>query len=212
MTTAFSAHLRDAIDLNLARADAYAARTGGRSRPLSWLLVGLERLCLPTARWFELRAEGIPRRQHLLELSFVPMQGLPESGALPFRRAGPARRQSALALRLLRRLSRQTRAALRDGELGPVVTACERALAGLEVLERRHDAHLAMSRHLVESVGRVAMVATRLGLERDRFAQDLLRLHLVGLPLAPRLDARAQRVHQAGVGLLVNDLPEIPFG
>mgnify|MGYP007046918275 CR=1 FL=1 len=212
MTQAFSAHLRDAMRLNLGRRLTYARRTRGRSRPLSWLLVGLEWLCLPAARWFELRAVGVPPRQHLLELSFVSMQGLPSAEALPFRQAGPAPGQARLAQALMRRLRAQVRASLPSGDMVSVVGGCKRALAGLELLERHHDAHLAMSRHLVESLGRVAMVAERLGLGEDRLARDLVRLHAAGLGSATWLDTRAQRLHQQGAGVLVNDLPAIPFG
>ena len=203
MSNAFSSHLREAIHLNRARRAQYAAMTGGRSAALSTALIALERLTLPLARWFELRAWRQPQRRHLLELSFVPMH-VPASSLRPALREGPSRDQQRPARACLRRLGRS----LHEPDL---VQRCQDTLRALEILERQHGAHLAMSRHLVESIGRVAMVRARLGLEKDRFARDLLRLHALALPLAPWLDGRAQRLHQRGAGLLVNDLPAIPF-
>ena len=50
---AFYIHLTDAIAVNRSRKGYYAARTAGRSRRLSNLLIGMEGALLPFAWWVD---------------------------------------------------------------------------------------------------------------------------------------------------------------
>ncbi|MCP4805374.1 MAG: hypothetical protein GY913_00470 [Proteobacteria bacterium] len=86
----FSTHLHDTIQLNRARRPHYARSSGGRSLVLSNLLIGLEWMSLPAALHLERRAAAHPRRQELLERSFVPIRGR-SSPTPPRLRSGPSR-------------------------------------------------------------------------------------------------------------------------
>ena len=189
----FCEHLLDAIRLNRARRPIYARQSRGRSWLLSNVLLGLEWATLPVAWAFERRATTATRKE-LLDRAFVPVHGAPAPDAL--RRGGPSRRQSRAARRVLRQVD---------------PARCHPALRALEDLEDEHDAALAMSRHLVESIARTAHQAELLGLQDDAFARDLVRLQLAGLPLGVPLDRLAQRLHRRGVRILVDDLPSIPL-
>lgn len=190
---AFEQHLRDAIRINRDRRRVYAPFGGAG---LSRALVFLERLSLPIARAFE-RLARTQRRRALLELTFVPMKVARAESPTLYRGLG-GRAQRRAARRLLGQLARNPRRA-------------RQVLGALIELEELHGAHLAMSRHLVESVGRSQAVIDRLDMGGDRFARALLAVQLAALPLAIPLDARAQRVHARGGGILVNDLPAIVF-
>ena len=72
-----------------------------------------------------------------------------------------------------------------------------------------------MVRHLLESIGLAAVNATRfaeLSAGRTRcLSRNLLLFEAKGLRTAVTLDRRAQEVHALGFGIIVNDVPSIPF-
>jgi hypothetical protein len=206
----FATHLREAIELNRARLPRYAALTGGRSAGVSRRLILAERLALPVAWYIDRRARrfqagGVP----IAVAEFVPMSGVPE-----FRDSfdPPSLRDfSPLDWRALGR-------SLRDaGSVGGFAAVHESADRALDALEREPRFH-SMVRHLLESVRRVAVLAPRhesaaaaAGLPSTRPLSSLmLRLHLLGLGPAARLDAQAAPLQAEGVPILFQDLPRIP--
>ena len=86
-----------------------------------------------------------------------------------------------------------------------------------EVAERetRCEAHFAMVRHMLESIGLAAVNAIRFAElsagETRLLSRSLLLFEAKGMRTAMTLDRRAQPVHALGVGIIVNDLPVIPF-
>lgn len=197
----FTHHLVAAIGINLRRARTYALRTSGRSLFLSAALVALECAALPAAHWVARRADTQARRD-LLEAAFVAMDDLPHARTPPrfISRSAAQVHDAGLALREL---------AARRGRPGDVLTACRATLGVLEALEEAHGAHLAMSRHLVESVARAAALTVAMGMEADPFALALIQLQTRALVLCQPLDALAQACHARGAGILMNDLPAI---
>jgi hypothetical protein len=197
----FTHHLVAAIGINLRRARTYALRTGGRSLFLSATLVALECAALPAAHWVARRADTQARRD-LLEAAFVAMDDLPHAHTSPrfISRSAAQVREAGFALGEL---------AGRRGRPGDVLTACRATLSVLDALEEAHSAHLAMSRHMVESVARAAALTVAMGMEADPFALGLIQLQLRALVLCQPLDALAQACHTRGAGILTNDLPAI---
>ncbi|MCP4805375.1 MAG: hypothetical protein GY884_08505 [Proteobacteria bacterium] len=100
---------------------------------------------------------------------------------------------------------------MRQGDPEGVVRLCRQPLQDLETLESQHEAALAMSRHLVESVARAALQTSELDLAKDALARDLVVLQLAGLPLCVGLDRSAQRLHRRGLNILLDELPPIPL-
>lgn len=197
------AHLLEAIAVNRSRREAYAELTGSTS--LSNTLIGLEQASLPVAAWLDLRSiRG--RRKMLMDQAFVPMDVEPV-GRPPRYRGGHVPHGLVFEMN---DFAAAVRRCVKRGDLQHVhALAC----TWLRELDRREQAagtHLAMTRHLVESIARTAAVAADLHLHRDRLARDLIKVQLWALPLGPLLDRRAQRDHARGVGTLVNDLPPIP--
>lgn len=85
----------------------------------------------------------------------------------------------------------------------------------VEACEETEAAHLAMSRHIIESIGLFSVNAPHY---RDASAGETvplskryLRLQMLGLAGCIGLDVMAQRIHEVGVGIVVNDVPSIPF-
>jgi hypothetical protein len=206
----FELHLREAIELNLARAPLYAELTQGASRPISRSLILYERLLLPVARWYDRRAwryhaAGVP----LLDELFVPMDRTPEwLGYRPPVPAWPALRPAGWTIG--RQISDRFR---RDGFAG-AAAEIERQLEALDAEPSYHG----MLRHLLESTLRIASLAPlhdRLARERGlpsplHISTQLFRLHVWGCVSATRMDRRAVPLQARGVAIIVQDVPPIP--
>ncbi|MFT6144987.1 MAG: hypothetical protein ACJAZO_003917 [Myxococcota bacterium] len=211
----FETHLREAIALNTGRRELYASVTDGANRSLSTVLITTEATTLPVAMWLDARARpfndrGIP----IVEADFVPMHPLPAWDApISFMSvASPHALWTVAAnLRELRRTGR--RWARRDAFVA-IAEATAHALDQVIHIEQAEQSHFAMTRHLLESLGLAAVHAedyVHQDPKTTSLARDLVRLQLVGLRLAVGLDGRAQQLHKRGIGIIVNDVPAIPF-
>lgn len=209
----FTIHLREAIALNRRRAPRYAEVSGGRSQALSGLLIAMEASTLPVAAWFDRRsapfvADGVD----VVAEDFVSMDGVRPWHAPPARRrvAGRrAHRRVAEHLDLARRDAARRAVA---GDFAGVRDAAAVALRGVRAVEDGEGAHFAMAAHLVESLGFCADNARRRGAgPADVVARDLVLAQALGLALAAPVDRLAQPLHRRGVGIVVNDVPDIPF-
>jgi len=206
----FEKHLREAIELNRARAPFYAALSGGASRAISRRLIRFERLLLPLARWLDHRATpyhraGIP----LLEALFMPMGTAPLF--VPHRRvvAATGGRRPVAA-----EVSRRIRDGYRREGFDGARLALEKEL---DVLSEQ-PCFDCMLRHLLESARRLAQVAP-LHAEQARqqglasplwISTLLLRLHWRALKAVLRLDRRARPLQESGLAILFQDVPSIP--
>ncbi|HEX2094139.1 MAG TPA: hypothetical protein VHG28_17175 [Longimicrobiaceae bacterium] len=210
----FAKHLEDAIRLNLERMPLYSRLTGGESGAVSRRLIRWERLALPVARWVDRRARpyqarGIP----VVTADFVSMAGTPE-----FRERAPEpplplsdfRRADA------RRIRRAVGRALARGGFAGAAAALRGELAALEAARCYH----CMLRHLLESMLRIAVLAPRHAARAEALGMRppvglsrlLLRLHLLVLADAAKLDAQAAPIQARGIPILCQDVPPIPPG
>jgi hypothetical protein len=203
----FELHLREAIELNLERAPLYAALSAGASRPISRTLIRYERLLIPVARWFDRRAEpyhraGVP----LLHEAFVSMEEAPS-----FQEPGDPLPPPPRLRPIAREVVRRARTGLDEQGFTGAATALQHELETLAVEPVYHG----MLRHMLESALRVASLAPRherLARERGlssprRISERLLRLHLLGLGAAIRIDRRAEPLQRQGIGIVVRDVP-----
>lgn len=212
----FTEHLRDALASNRERREYYARMSNGASRALSDHVIRLETLTLPFALHFDLRADRFNRQG----IAIVDGDLVPMSGVLPA--DTPPRHRSVAGKADLEKL---------DGWLDTYRAAVSGALAHrdfetigrltydlldrVEALEKTADAHFAMTRHVVESVGYAAQhsLAYREASkgQTDDLAARFIRLQAFGLTGTIAIDRRAQALHKRGLGIIVNDLPDIPF-
>ncbi len=212
----FRAHLLEAIALNRARREIYAAATHGRSWRLSTRLIRLEQASLPVAAWLDSQAHpfnaaGIP----IVTDDFVSMDGVRPADAPPPLRGVAAPQVARGVRRALRAHGRAIARAARQGRFADCAALARACLGAIDAAERASCAHFAMSRHVVESVGLAAHNAERYrrqsGGATDALARDLVVVQALALYLPVPLDRAAQPFHREGVGLLVNDVPPIPF-
>jgi hypothetical protein len=210
----FAEHLREAIALNTARQPLYSAATEGRSVALSALLISGEESLLPLAMDFDRRARafhlrGIP----IVADDFVSMFGVPAHDA-PIPRRGAltdeARGALAAALEPMRTVD--------PADFREVCDVAYQALLDLEAIEHTYDVHFAMTKHLLESPAIAALHAIEYaalsGGQTIELSRDLIASQLE-LPMEQDLglivDSLANQYHRVGIGIIVNDVPHIPF-
>lgn len=212
----FVHHLREAIALNGARRPGYEARSGGESAALSRRLVLLERLVKPWAWWVDLRAKRWNRRGVMIVAGdFVSMQNVRPADTPPPFAGRMSDEQAAHLDRRLAAFRRDVRGALDANRFEDAARLARDLLAEVEALERSWGCTLAMTRHVVEQVGFAALNAltwrAESGGQTDGLARSFLRGLRWGLNSSLDLDRRAQACHARGVGIIVNDVPEIPL-
>jgi len=212
----FYVHLVDAIIVNKRRRIQYAERTGGRTRRLSSFLIWFERLTLPLAWWIDRRARpfnarGIP----IVESDFVSMELIRAADAPPrYRKVAPESAFQEVRAGL-DRIRAAARAAIPVDDYRAVAHAAHAFLEEIKAIEARVESHFCMTRHFVESLGIASANATdysaRTGGEINAFVRFFLDTQIFGLRFVEYFDRRAQPFHAEGVGIVLNDIPDIPF-
>ena len=204
-------HLREAITLNRERLPRYARLSGGASLPISRTLIRAERWALPLARFVDRRAA--PFQAHGIAIArdeFVSMHDVP-----PFcDRLDPAPSLEDFRAAAGVRIALGIWNAARSGGFPAAEDRIRHELAALHTVPMFH----CLLRHLLESAGRVVRLApghaTRAA-EQDLpspagLSRLMLRLHLLALGTAARLDARAAPLQARGIPILCQDVPPIP--
>ena len=209
----FEQHLRDAIDVYKERKVLYSAVTDGKSENIFSLLIVSEVALLPMARFYDLRAipfidKGIP----IIKSDFVSMEGnrgfeYPFTSAFPMTKAMEDDAQAVL----------DTLLSVDKQNLMSVAQASFVALNEIHQLEEDNQVYFPMTRHLLESLGFGSLHGIYYQCQSEgetfKLASDFSKLQLLAIKFGKsiNLDKRANALHQQGVGILVNDLPDIPF-
>lgn len=213
---AFYLHLKEAIHINQQRKPLYLQQTQGKSAAVSRLLIMSEKMSLPIAHYFDWRARKLNQQGiAIVAEDFVPMDDIlpPDTSPLYPQCAAPTHIKAAQ--QLVKSFNRQVKTVLNSYDFGAACATIEDALQQIEQIEHNAQAHFAMLKHLLESIGFAAVNAIEYahasqGASR-RLSRQLVKIQLTGLPIAIKVDAQAQKIHQLGVGIVVNDVPPIPF-
>ncbi len=212
----FAQHLEEAIQLNRSRRDVYDRLSGGRTRSLSNQLILLEQLTLPFAyvldRWAtRFQERGLP----VLKEDFVSMQDVRSPFAPPRWRGVASAQETERIQDWLDGYRKTLGEALGRNDFAAIAQASHDLLGRLEDAEQGQQVHWAMTKHLVESLGLAAMnaldYAERSGGDTLRLSRTFIRFQALGLLGATSVDRKAQGFHRQGIGIVVNDIPEIPF-
>ena len=178
-------------------------------------MVFLERVSLVVGLYYDWRgrkfeAQGIP----VVSGAFMPMTVPAPGTPLSFGgKADPA--DLARARALMDKLCPEVKAALKTNDFNRVAAACAQVLGQLDDLEAESKSHFIMAKHIVESLGFGALngiaCAKLSGGATVGLSRDLVRVQLMAIGSAVEIDRLAQECHALGAGILVNDLPHIPF-
>ncbi len=204
-SSCFEEHLRDSIAVNRSNRAAYAELSGGKSNTVLNLLIGLERLSLASAWYFDWRAKEYNQKGiRLFCDEFLPMKKKPVVRSAPGPKLRPFDWESY------------------EKELSDAVGRKDvegikaQSLAAVRSLEA-HPGTYCMLRHLFESIYRFAYFlpvhaekARATGLE-DPTSLSLfaIRLQVLSLITVHKIDRMSAPVQELGVPLLCNDLPPL---
>lgn len=215
MSGHFSKHLKDAIRINQQRQPYYADLTAGRSRWLSRWMVLSEYLCLPLAYYFDRKAAPFNARGiGIVEKDFIDMSEIQPVHTPPPLTGVAGDTTLGRVKSALKAYKGESQLALRAGDYQAVCTATAATLTWLGVEERQCGASFAMSRHLLESIGFAAVHASGYITADPSCAPLARQLTGVQLGLADAgifTDRLAQKCHSLGAGIIINDVPHIPF-
>ena len=82
-------------------------------------------------------------------------------------------------------------------------------------LETKNLIHIAMLKHILESVGFAAKNSIEYTKHDDNRVKKLavcfIKTQMLGTILTPLIDRSANKIHKLGVGIIVNDVPSIPY-
>ena len=212
----FTGHVREAIALNNARKEYYAQVSNGATSKVSLLYTSLEYSLLPLCAFFDrwalkFRKAGIP----VLCDDFVSMAGVAPVEAQPARRGMLDHSGRKQLRKMLRSWQWKSGLAAARKDFIKVQLLALSILHDLHQLELRYQCNLALTIHFAESVGLAARNADRLSQQfahrTDNFYRAFIALQISGIRMFSKVDVQAQHFHRAGIGIIINDLPAIPF-
>lgn len=216
MNNGFYHHLEEAIAVNISRAPVYAQMTHGKSLPISLSLIACE--CISSLAAFFLDAwawkyqkRGIP----VVSNDFVSMHQL-----LPLET--PPRYQNYANKEVVQEVSdlvshcrNEVWRLSGNRQFGESTKVSYETLKKIRCIEEEHQCHFAMSIHLIESIGLASLNAMEYVRESNGetsfLSSVLIRTQTISLLLAVDFDRNVQKIHQLGVGIVLNDVPHIPF-
>ncbi|PKL49559.1 MAG: hypothetical protein CVV42_06140 [Candidatus Riflebacteria bacterium HGW-Riflebacteria-2] len=209
-------HLDEAIRSHESRMPYYSERSGGASDPLFRKIATLQRLNLPVAWYIDLQARrfqkaGIPIiTGDLFSMSTIYPKDRPP------RYTGIMSDEALKAVRLkVREFQQKAFRHVSKSEFYKVAEATHELVVSLRQLEKQHNAHLAMMVHMLDSVGYTALHAA--GYQQktcgatDNLARQFLTIQIFPLQECLPTDRMAQALHARGIGVIVNDVPDILF-
>jgi len=211
----FKQHLTEAIDLNRSRRSYYTSIAGVNACFLSHFLVTTELMCLPLARYFDRRAQqfieqGIP----IIQNDFVSMENIRDKSTPPEYTNIAKKSQCADIKNTLKETRTNSLHALKDDNYGDVCRIISTCLHHIESIEQEAQAHFAMVKHVVESAGYAALNAPSYiekETETQTLARQLIAIQVRLLEGSVLMDQVAQTCHRKGAGIIINDVPPIPF-
>lgn len=212
----FREHLREAIAINKARRPLYARLSNYHSNEISDRLIAGEQLAKFASYLFhnfDAQAERYQEKGiNIVCDEFVSMSLTPRFeayGPMPHPDLRQFRELDPYIIR--RSLSR----AIDDGYPQTVATAKH----WINVIEKSDVRFNCMTRHLLESVGRIAKLAPghiqkakSMGLKSpQRLSDSMISSHLLMLPESVALDVLAAPIQAQGIQILCQDVPPIHF-
>lgn len=214
----FSLHLQEAIAINMQRKNEYAKVSDGVSLATSRTMIWSEYFSLPVAKYYDWRAlkfnrQGIP----IISNDFVSMDDIKPSHTKP--------RYSSIAdpsafrhiQGSIKIYSTQLKAAIKSLDFRGICKLTAQLLEYVIKEEEKSQAHFAMLVHILESIGFAAVNSIEYSKvssgATDKLSTALIKLQSnpMTLSLAVTIDRRAQKSHALGAGIIVNDVPSIPF-
>ncbi len=213
-TKGFYTHIQEAITINRIRKVAYARLSGGKTKSLSNALIISERLTLPIAKYYD-RKGKIFNDQGIMVVQddFVDMN-IPSFDRKVIHQSAWTEKVSNRMKFLLQEFLSTIPKKYESNEALKTVLDNGRDLhQSIEALEKEQEVHLAMTKHLVESICFISNNGLKFSEQSQGSTRtltgSLIKLHQLALKNSLWMDKWGNKFHQQNIGILVNDMPEI---
>jgi len=209
MKKGFYYHIHEAIQVNLQRKPMYAAMSNEKTNRLSNCMIGFQYFLMPIAKYFDWRASKFQKMQvPILENDFISMKKI---NAIEH----PVLRQNLAPSTTFDLLLKRIKKYKKKAKKSSLLEICNLTDEELSFLEEQEYAHFPMLQHIFESIGFISLNALeyskKTGGMSEKLSHQLIRLHLLFLKYALRFDKKAQRFFIKNIGIILNDIPTIPF-
>lgn len=209
----FESHIQEAIDIYEVRSKQYSILTGGESDKIFNTLIFMEKAMLPVARAIDYQAKKFNDDGIMVVTNdFVPMT----LKYTAFDYIHPSNGFNDSTEHLSKSWMSKLRTHINSSDFKAIAYDAQQALNAIDLHEQEFNVHLPMLKHLVESIGYGALHAYGYACESNNqttaLSKRLLSVQLLVLnDMVWKFDQQANVFHQQGIGVLVNDLPPIPF-
>ncbi|MBF0410173.1 MAG: hypothetical protein HQM10_22705 [Candidatus Riflebacteria bacterium] len=208
-------HLVDALELHEKRIPYYSKKTGGLSDPVFKKLSAIQRANLPVARYIDMKAlpfqkEGIP----IISGDILPMNCKPME--TPSLYHGTISKEDAESYRKkMIVFQRKCASDLNKHEYLKIAEKAYNMLQETREFEKSRKVHFAMTIHMLQSLGYSSMRSAKYYEMSNGRTSDVSRMYLsiqvIPLQEAISTDINSHPSHAKGAGIMINDVPEIPF-
>jgi len=210
----FTQHLLEAIVLNSKRAFYYAFKSYFLSVPLSATLIFLEIIVLPFAFYFDIKGRKFNLQKiNIVKDDFISMSQVNLHSTTTIYHD----RVDSHSFTCLKDEVQSFLKNYHDKTFETLVIELSRLLEYVHVVEKQTSSHFSMTLHIIESVGFFTQNSIKYEKqsrgETLSLSKNMIRFQLLGLLSALYLDRWAQFYHDKtiGIGIVVNDMPKIPF-
>ena len=215
-TRPFYTHTKDAIELNKRRKKYYASVSNGKTNSLSQKLIRLEYCMIPTALLFDKWAKNLRRKGYpVLIDDFVPMTGIAPKAKKPVFTNIPTKEATKQQNDLVNNYIDEIKKKSLSKEFLSIAESSRLLIKKIKQLQISTNAHFPMCLHLIESIGlaakNAALWSKKSQTKTDLFYQTFIGTQIIGLRLFMPLDKDAHIFHSQGIGILINDIPDISF-
>jgi hypothetical protein len=209
-------HLYEAITSHESRMPYYASVTDGKSDPIFKKIAFMQRMNLPIAWYIDVQARkfqknGIP----IIIGDLKSMSTIPSKETKP-KYHGTFNSQILGDIRThLRDYQKKALKFVKDAKFAEVAAETLKMVNYVRHMEKQHQAHMAMTVHMLDSVGYTALHAAKYQADSqgktDNLSRQFLTIQILPLQECLPTDKNAQALHGLGAGVIVNDVPDIPF-
>lgn len=216
LTKGFRAHLLESIVINSERRFFYSSTTGGKSAFLSFVLICWGKFLLPVATYFDRRSLvfnsmgiGIIADDFISMDKIRPVESVPEYNNV-------LKCKTLLDLFVITYKTRiLVRKYLRNYDFIASHHSISECIDRISEIEKSNKVHISLVKHILESAAFAAKNAVIYSQNEDlkvkKLASCFIRVQMLGTILSPFIDRAASKLHRHGVGVLVNDIPDIPY-
>jgi len=214
---AFTNHIFSAIAINRRRKKYYSKLSKGKSDFLSFILNFYSFILIPISFFSDIYAKKFQRKGvNILTDDFIEMIEI----NLKTKKLGKSnvlKEQNFIFLNIKRICYlKKVKKLVKIKKLDEISALTNNFIKDIEEIEIKDNCNIPMTKHLAESIGFMSLH----GIEYSRlsngktlnFSLFLIKLHLLGLLTSLKaIDLRAQKLFEDGVGIIINDIPSIPF-